>query len=77
MLYILKVWEDEKFCKECLGCDGVFGSIDCSKLNIKGLLLVVGYFFVVIGVCIVYILVKLLNEKGFGCGLIFICVAGG
>lgn len=74
---ILKVWNDEIFCKECLGCDKLFGEIDMVKFNVKGLFLVVGYLFVVIGVCILVNVVKLFNEKGFGCCLIFICVVGG
>jgi len=77
VLYTLKAWEDEKFCKERLGHDGVLGSIDRSKLNIKGSSLAAGHPFAATGARIVHTLAKLLNEKGSGRGLISICAAGG
>ncbi|MGB3621468.1 acetyl-CoA C-acetyltransferase [Ketobacter sp. MCCC 1A13808] len=77
VLYTLKAWEDEKFCKERLGRDGVLGSIDRSKLNIKGSSLAAGHPFAATGARIVHTLAKLLNEKGSGRGLISICAAGG
>ncbi|MBI3171986.1 MAG: acetyl-CoA C-acetyltransferase, partial [Hydrocarboniphaga effusa] len=36
VLCTLKAWEDPKFCKERLGLDKPLGSIDRSKMNIKG-----------------------------------------
>lgn len=57
----MKVWEDLKFCKDCLGLDVLFGLIDCIKFNVKGFLFVVGYLFVVMGGCIIVIVVKLIN----------------
>lgn len=77
VLVMLIVWEDEIYCCECFGLFGVFGFIDCIKFNVKGFFLVVGYLFVVIGICILVIIVKILEENGGGCVLIFICVAGG
>lgn len=77
VLYTLKAWEDEKFCQERLGRDGVLGSIDRSKLNIKGSSLAAGHPFAATGGRIVHTLAKLLNEKGSGRGLISICAAGG
>ncbi|RLU00210.1 acetyl-CoA C-acetyltransferase [Ketobacter sp.] len=77
VLYTLKAWEDETFCKERLGRDGVLGSIDRSKLNIKGSSLAAGHPFAATGGRIIHTLAKLLNEKGSGRGLISICAAGG
>lgn len=39
----------------------LLGSIDLVKFNVYGLSLVIGYLFVVIGVCIIVMLVKLLE----------------
>lgn len=77
VLYTLKAWEDETFCKERLGRDGVLGGIDRSKLNIKGSSLAAGHPFAATGGRIIHTLAKLLNEKGSGRGLISICAAGG
>ncbi|MCG8537049.1 MAG: acetyl-CoA C-acetyltransferase [Pseudomonadales bacterium] len=77
VLYTLKAWEDESFCKERLGRDSVLGSIDRSKLNVKGSSLAAGHPFAATGGRIVHTLAKLLNEKGSGRGLISICAAGG
>lgn len=49
MFVYLVVWEFEEYCKWWLGLDVVLGLIDWFKFNVNGLLLVVGYFFVVIG----------------------------
>jgi len=77
VLCTLKSWEDPKFCKEKLGLDAALGSIDRSKLNVKGGSLAVGHPFAATGGRIVGTLAKLLNEKGSGKGLISICAAGG
>jgi acetyl-CoA C-acetyltransferase len=53
------------------------GSIDRSKLNVKGGSLAVGHPFAATGGRIIATLAKLLNEKGSGKGLISICAAGG
>jgi len=77
VLCTLKAWEDPKFCKEKLGLDAPLGSIDRSKLNVKGGSLAVGHPFAATGGRIIGTLAKLLNEKGSGKGLISICAAGG
>jgi acetyl-CoA C-acetyltransferase len=77
VLYTLKAWEDEGFCKDRLGRDRILGSIDMSKLNVKGSSLAAGHPFAATGGRIVHTLAKLLNEKGSGRGLISICAAGG
>jgi len=77
VLYTLKALEDETFCKERLGRDEALGSIDRSKLNVKGSSLAAGHPFGATGGRIIHTLAKLLNEKGSGRGLISICAAGG
>jgi acetyl-CoA C-acetyltransferase len=77
VLATLKAWEDPKFCKERLGLDAPLGSIDRSKLNVKGGSLATGHPFAATGGRIVATLAKLLEQKGKGRGLISICAAGG
>lgn len=77
VLCTLKAWEDPVFCKEKLGLDAPLGTIDRSKLNVKGGSLAVGHPFAATGGRIVGTLAKLLNERGSGRGLISICAAGG
>lgn len=77
VLCTLKAWEDPAFCKEKLGLDQPLGSIDRSKLNVKGSSLAVGHPFAATGGRIVGTLAKLLAQKGSGRGLISICAAGG
>ncbi|MDK9557332.1 acetyl-CoA C-acetyltransferase [Marinobacter sp. M216] len=77
VLSTLKAWEDPEFCKDRLGLDKPLGSIDRSKLNVKGSSLAAGHPFAATGGRIVATLAKLLEEKGTGRGLISICAAGG
>lgn len=77
VLSTLAAWEDPVFCKERLGLDAPLGSIDRSKLNVKGSSLAAGHPFAATGGRIVANLAKLLAEKGSGRGLISICAAGG
>ncbi len=77
VLTTLAAWEDPAFCKEKLGLDEPLGSIDRSKLNVKGSSLATAHPFAATGGRIVANLAKLLHEKGSGRGLISICAAGG
>ncbi len=77
VLSTLKAWEDPQFCKERLGLDAPLGSIDRSKLNVKGSSLAAGHPFAATGGRILGTAAKLLNEKGSGRVLISICAAGG
>ncbi|PID41842.1 MAG: acetyl-CoA C-acyltransferase [Proteobacteria bacterium] len=77
VLATLKAWEDEAFCRDRLGLDAPLGSIDRSKLNIKGSSLATGHPFAATGGRIIATLAKLLEQKGSGRGLISICAAGG
>jgi len=77
VLCTLKAWEDPKFCKEYLGADQPLGSIDRSKMNIKGGSLACGHPFAATGGRILATLAKIIDENGGGRGLVSICAAGG
>ncbi|MFO2371136.1 acetyl-CoA C-acetyltransferase [Pseudomonas aeruginosa] len=77
VLYTLKAWEDPEYCKTRLGLDQPLGSIDRSKLNVKGSSLAAGHPFAATGGRIVANLAKLLSLAEQGRGLISICAAGG
>lgn len=77
VLSTLKAWEDPKFCKERLGLDAPLGSIDRSKLNVKGSSLAAGHPFAATGGRLIATAAKLLNQKGSGRILVSICAAGG
>lgn len=77
VLCTLKAWEDAEYCKERLGLEAALGSIDRSKMNVKGSSLAAGHPFAATGGRIVANLAKLLAAAGEGRGLISICAAGG
>ncbi|KAA0967761.1 acetyl-CoA C-acetyltransferase [Pseudomonas sp. ANT_H12B] len=77
VLCTLKAWEDPDYCKTRLGLDAPLGSIDRSRLNVKGSSLAAGHPFAATGGRIVANLAKLLDGAGKGRGLISICAAGG
>ncbi|MGB0217740.1 MAG: acetyl-CoA C-acetyltransferase [Sinimarinibacterium flocculans] len=77
VLCTLKAWEDPVFCKQRLGLDKPLGSIDRSKMNVKGGSLAAGHPFAATGGRILATLAKIIHENGGGRGLISICAAGG
>jgi acetyl-CoA C-acetyltransferase len=77
VLCTLKAWEDPKYCKEVLKRDKPMGSIDRTKMNVKGGSLALGHPFAATGGRIVATAAKLLKQKGQGRILISICTAGG
>ena len=77
VLSTLAAWEDPAFCKEKLGLDAPLGSIDRSKLNVKGSSLAAAHPFAATGARIVANAAKLLEDRGSGRALISICAAGG
>lgn len=76
-LATLKAWESDEFCRTRLGRDRALGTVDRSKLNLKGGSLAVGHPFAATGARILAGLAKLLNQRGSGRGLISVCTAGG
>ena len=77
VLCTLKSFEDADYCKNVLGASKPLGSIDLSKMNVKGSSLAYGHPFAATGGRILSLLAKQLHEKGSGKGLISICTAGG
>jgi acetyl-CoA C-acetyltransferase len=77
VLCTLKAWEDERYCREVLHLDRPLGSIDLSRLNVKGGSVAIGHPFGATGARIVGTLAKLLEQKGKGRGLISVCTGGG
>ena len=77
VLCTLKAWESEDFCKNKLDLDKALGSIDRSKLNVKGSSVATGHPFAATGARILATLAKIIHQNGGGRGLISICAAGG
>jgi acetyl-CoA C-acetyltransferase len=77
VLCTLKAWESEEYCTKQLGVEKALGSIDQSKMNIKGGSLALGHPFAATGGRILATAGKILKEKGSGRILISICTAGG
>jgi acetyl-CoA C-acetyltransferase len=77
VLVTLKAWADLGFCRDRLGLDAAFGTVDPARLNVTGSSLAAGHPFAATGGRITATLAKLLHEKGSGRGLISICAAGG
>jgi len=77
VLCTLAAWESEEYCTGRLGLKSALGSVDRSKLNIKGSSLAVGHPFAATGARIVGTLAQILEDAGSGRGLISICTAGG
>ncbi|MDZ4730508.1 MAG: acetyl-CoA C-acetyltransferase [Xanthomonadales bacterium] len=77
VLCTLAAWESEEYCRNRLGLEQPLGSIDRSKINVKGSSLAVGHPFAATGARIMATLGQILEEAGSGRGLISICTAGG
>lgn len=77
VLCTLKAWESAEYCSRVLHRDTPLGTIDRSKMNIKGGSVALGHPFAATGARIVGSLAKMLHQKGSGRGLISICTAGG
>lgn len=77
VLCTLKAWESDEYCKKQLGLGKAMGSIDRSKLNVKGSSVATGHPFAATGTRIVGGLSKMLKGTRGKRGLISICTAGG
>jgi acetyl-CoA C-acetyltransferase len=76
VLATLKIWESTELMK-AFGFDYALGSIDPSKLNVKGSSLAAAHPFAATGGRIIATMAKLLHSKGSGRGFISVCAAGG
>lgn len=77
VLCTLKAWESPEFCRDRLGLSAPLGSIDRSKMNLKGGSVAIGHPFAATGARILATLSKQLAQRGGGRGLISVCTAGG
>jgi acetyl-CoA C-acetyltransferase len=77
VLCTLKAWTDPTFCREKLGLSGILGSIDRSRLNVKGGSVAIGHPYAATGTRIVATLAKILDDNNAKRGLISVCTAGG
>jgi acetyl-CoA C-acetyltransferase len=78
VLSTLKAWESPDYCRSALGWDKPLGSIDRSRLNVKGGSVAIGHPFAATGTRIVGTLAKILaGDAGAKRGLISVCTAGG
>jgi acetyl-CoA C-acetyltransferase len=78
VLCTLKAWESAEYCRERLGRETPMGSIDRSRLNLKGSSIAYGHPFAATGARILGVAAKLFDElPGAKRGLISVCTAGG
>ncbi|HUI59568.1 MAG TPA: acetyl-CoA C-acetyltransferase [Steroidobacteraceae bacterium] len=78
VLCTLKAWESPEYCRDVLGLPAALGSIDRSKLNVKGGSIAIGHPFAATGTRIVSSLAKILaHDSKARRGLISACTAGG
>lgn len=78
VLCTLAAWESAEWCRDKLGRSTALGSIDRSKLNVKGSSVAIGHPFAATGARIVATLAKLLATNAHSRrGLISVCTAGG
>jgi len=77
VLCTLKAWESEQYCKQRLGLDAALGTIDRSKINVRGGSIAIGHPFAATGARILSTLGAILEQSGSGRGLISVCTAGG
>src|ERR1700736_2123809 len=78
VLCTLKAWESPDYCRDVLGLPAPLGSIDLSRLNVKGGSVAIGHPFAATGTRILATLAKILaGDAGAKRGLISVCTAGG
>jgi acetyl-CoA C-acetyltransferase len=78
VLCTLKAWESPDYCRDVLRLPGPLGSIDRSRLNVKGGSVALGHPFAATGTRILGTLAKILaSDAGAKRGLISVCTAGG
>jgi acetyl-CoA C-acetyltransferase len=78
VLSTLKAWESEEYCRTVLKAKGALGSIDRTRLNVKGGSVAIGHPFAATGTRILGTLAKLLHQDPQAKrGLLSACTAGG
>jgi acetyl-CoA C-acetyltransferase len=78
VLCTLKAWESPEYCRDVLGLPAPLGTIDRTRLNIKGGSVALGHPFAATGTRILATLAKILSgDPHARRGLISVCTAGG
>lgn len=77
VLCTLKAWESDEYCRTELNLPHALGSIDQTKMNVKGGSVALGHPFGATGARVVSNMAKILSQKGKGRGLVSVCTAGG
>ena len=78
VLCTLKAWESADYCRDALGWPAPLGSLERSKLNVKGGSVAIGHPFAATGTRILGTLAKILaGDTAAKRGLISVCTAGG
>ena len=78
VLCTLKAWESPEYCRDKLGLPAALGSIDRSKLNVKGGSVAIGHPFAATGARMLAVLTKLLAlDPQSKRGIASACTAGG
>jgi acetyl-CoA C-acetyltransferase len=77
-LCLFKAWESEDYCRDRLGLHQALGSIDASRLNLKGGSVAIGHPFAATGARILATLAKQLSlDSNAKRGIASACTAGG
>lgn len=77
LLACLAAWNDDKFCRDVLGLDGVAGQLDRAKLNVDGGAISLGHPVGTSGNRIVLHLVNAMKRLGTKRGIATECIGGG
>lgn len=77
VLACLAAWEDEEFCREVLGLDGVFGRVGHDRLNVDGGAISLGHPVGTSGNRIVLHLANAMRRRGARRGVATECIGGG
>jgi acetyl-CoA C-acetyltransferase len=78
VLCTLKAWESPEYCRDVLGLAAPLGTIDRTRLNVKGGSIALGHPFAATGTRILPTLAKILSGDAHARrGLISVCTAGG
>ena len=77
VLSCLAAWEDESYCKDELGLNGIMGTVDQDKLNIDGGGVSIGHPVGASGARIVLHLLNVLERKKAARGIASLCIGGG
>lgn len=77
VLACLAAWEDEEYCRDVLGLEGIFGPIDRDRLNIDGGAISLGHPVGASGNRIVLHLVNAMRRLGLKRGMATECIGGG